>query len=746
MKLAADDHDVASVAALETLNVLDSAPEAVFDALVHAASAVCGTPISLISLLDARRQWFKANVGLPGVTETDRDVAFCAHAVRGEDVFEVEDATRDQRFAENPLVTGDPSIRFYAGMPICLPDGHRIGTLCVIDRIPRKLSEEQRAALRSLTDAAAQALQWRHAMLELRDANAQLAAERQKVASASAALSKSEQVYREIVQHLPSAAVMLVDRSFRYVATDGGAMASVLAHFNVTSLVGRSVLEMASDATREEVRGIYTRVFAGELVQTELRRGENYYDVSAAPIYDGREPAYAVVVLYDVTKRKAELAARERNEALLDLTGRLAGVGGWQMDLATGAIDWSDEVCRIRGVPAGHVPTNDEAFRFYAPEPRRLIQAAVDRCARDGTPWDLELPLIRADGQQIWVRTIGSIVHGESGARHLVGAIQDVSDQVRQRQALTDANDRIAVATDSGGIGIWELKIRDRAVHWDPWMYRLYGLAPGGPEVSYATWAVSLPPHSLAAIQRAATEAMAGRAPFDLEFEITWPDGTARYLRSAARVMRDEGGEAVRLVGASWDVSKRKQELAELEAARAALEQHAAELRSISVTDELTGLLNRRGFMLVAEPALQLAARHRESRALAFLDLNGMKTINDTLGHKVGDLALVETANVMRHVFRASDVLGRLGGDEFVVLLGTGEAAAIEAVLGRVREAVGRFNDGATRFRLSLSIGTAIFDGAAPATVQQLLAQADALMYEQKRKRLPSMRIKISDL
>ena len=157
------------------------------------------------------------------------------------------------------------------------------------------------------------------------------------------------------------------------------------------------------------------------------------------------------------------------------------------------------------------------------------------------------------------------------------------------------------------------------------------------------------------------------------------------------------------------------------------------------------GQLNRRGFMLVAEPALQLASRNREKRALAFLDLNGMKAINDTLGHKVGDLALIETANIMRKVFRSSDVMSRLGGDEFVALVGTGDHEAIDAILGRVKEAVAEFNASAETFRLSLSVGMAIFDGVKPMTIEQLVAEADALMYEQKRSRLPSMRIEIVD-
>jgi diguanylate cyclase len=133
------EEEAARQRSLQRLGVLDSEPEAEFDALVRAAAAVCGVPISLISLVDADRQWFKANVGLEGVAQTPRELAFCAHAIHGDDVLEVHDATCDPRFADNPLVQRDPSIRFYAGAPLRLSDGTRAGTLCVIDRQPRRL-------------------------------------------------------------------------------------------------------------------------------------------------------------------------------------------------------------------------------------------------------------------------------------------------------------------------------------------------------------------------------------------------------------------------------------------------------------------------------------------------------------------------------------------------------------------------------------------------------------------------------
>lgn len=151
---------------LLSLGVLDSEAEPLFDALTRAASLLTGAPIALMTLVDERRQWFKSNVGLEGATETPRDIAFCSYTILDEQLFVVPDAMKDPRFADNPLVTDAPHIRFYAGAPITLNDGLRMGALCVIDRRPRQLSDEQAAILRELARAAAEALDQRKAALE----------------------------------------------------------------------------------------------------------------------------------------------------------------------------------------------------------------------------------------------------------------------------------------------------------------------------------------------------------------------------------------------------------------------------------------------------------------------------------------------------------------------------------------------------------------------------------------------------
>lgn len=142
---------------LRALHILDTSPEERFDRLTRLAKRLFGVPIALVSLVDADRQWFKSCVGL-NASETSRDVSFCAHAILGDEILMVPDTFADERFHDNPLVTDSPNIRFYAGCPLTVPNGSKLGTLCLIDTKPRGLDEEERELLRDLARMAEQEL------------------------------------------------------------------------------------------------------------------------------------------------------------------------------------------------------------------------------------------------------------------------------------------------------------------------------------------------------------------------------------------------------------------------------------------------------------------------------------------------------------------------------------------------------------------------------------------------------------
>ncbi len=306
---------------LESFAVMDTEPDADLDELVQLASSICGTPIALISLLDDTRQWFKAKVGLD-TPETPREMAFCAHAIEAPEpaLFTVRDAREDARFASNPLVTGDPSIVFYAGAPLVADGGAKLGTLCVIDRQPRVLTTAQEKALETLSRVVVRELELRRA---LRD--------RQRLLAETEAARRSVDLQRE---HLLRAfiespvAVGVLRGEDDVVVLANPAMCRLWGRTSA-ELVGHPLTALAPEGQERGIPVVAARVrrtgeaFIGREMPIVLPESKDthFFNFVYQPLpADVGLVAEVLVVATDVTDqvvaaRRFEEIARERKEA-----------------------------------------------------------------------------------------------------------------------------------------------------------------------------------------------------------------------------------------------------------------------------------------------------------------------------------------------------------------------------------------------------------------------------------------------
>ena len=232
-------------------------------------------------------------------------------------------------------------------------------------------------------------------------------------------------------------------------------------------------------------------------------------------------------------------------------------MGGWEFDVLTGTINWSAETARLFGSDPGYRPSLEEWIAFFVIEARPIARAALEKSLADGQPWELEIPVMRADGGKIWARVVATPELTDGKMVRVVGAIQDVTARVvAEQHALKEANSRATLATESGGIGIWEWDVLSGTLGWNSWMYRLYGITPRDSMAeNYELWRNQLHPDDLEASEQALRNCAGGIAPLNTSFRIVWEDGSIHHLRATGQVTDFDSGRAVRVVGANWDVT-----------------------------------------------------------------------------------------------------------------------------------------------------------------------------------------------
>lgn len=296
--------------------------------------------------------------------------------------------------------------------------------------------------------------------------------------------------------------------------------------------------------------------------------------------------------------------------------------------------------------------------------------------------------------------------------REQLAAARD--DNARLRAEL----ERLRTSQTFSGVGTWDWQVDTETLHWSDEVYPMFGFRPGEVAPTYSLFCSMVHPDDARRVREGEITCAAGHGTHDQEYRVVWRDGTVRWLRETGDTLTD-GGRAVRMIGTVRDITDEKA--------------HEQRMLHLAFHDELTGLPNRAYFRVQIEDALARARRNSAVAALAFIDLDKFKPINDTHGHAVGDAVLVALAGRLRGTLRASDCVARLGGDEFVAILenlhSTAEATALaDKLLAAIRAPVEV--DG-LRLELDASIGIALYPDDAD-SAGKLVEQADGAMYAAK--------------
>lgn len=437
MPLDETDTEALRLARLDALQVLDSGSEPLFDALAAAAALVAGTPIALITLLDAERQWFKANIGMRDVTQTSRDIAFCDHTIRDDQVLEVPDAGEDPRFAANPLVTGEPGIRFYAGAPIVLRDGARLGSLCVIDRTRRELNPMQRDALAALAVAVGEALEQRAlAVVRAETLERDAARDRQRVeamARMQASLTASERFLERTGQvagvggwqwDLRTGVLTWSPQVCLIHEVAPGHQPTVDEAISYYAPAAQETLTTAMDRCRVDGTG-----WDLELPLVTASGRELWVRTQGDAVREGDELVGFIGALQDVSVRRRAIEALETSErrfrALFQhslgfiCTHDMHGIVMSVNPAAARALGYTS--AELLGMPFSH---------FMKPEHVPMFRAYIQRIEANGTDSGL-LELIARDGtSMVW--EYHNVLDTDGGEPYVLGHAQDVTEHRRQ--------------------------------------------------------------------------------------------------------------------------------------------------------------------------------------------------------------------------------------------------------------------------------------------------------------------------
>ncbi len=613
--ICAPGGESARVAALRSYALLDSPPEAEFDDIVLLAANVCETPIAMISLVDERRTWFKARIGL-ALAEMPRDISFCAQAIaRPHELMTVPDALADARFANNPLVSGEPYIRFYAGMPLVASDGHVIGVLCVIDHVARSVLPAQEQALCALARQVTRLFELRRRIAELQQAPAAPlpdATEARRIAteqryhdlvdSMPAMIYRTETVTPWRVEYVSESCTRVTGWPASHFIDDGALWTSVMFEDDierVSEIVGKALADGQSGARAE--------------YRVRHRDGSTRWVEDHARILRAGRGAVIEGVMFDITERKqAEDAVRE-SEARYRFLTNVIPHQVWTAR-PDGGLDYVNQVtCDYFGRNLNEIVTGGWSSVVPAEDQKRIVPIWRNAVAIGG-PYDVEFRLRRHDGSYRWhaVRAV-PLKDAQGRVEKWFGTNFDIDDMKQAgtslqivARALSRSESRLRAVLETSPVGIATTDAELRLLTVNSAFAGILGFTPSeliGLHIDDLTH-----PDDRIATTQMVEDLLAGRVRVgELEKRNLRRDGSEVWVHIRASLLRQGDDAPPQVISTMQDISARRR-------AEDSLRQSQGMFEGI-YNEGLTfaGILRPDGVMLDANNvALELCGYRRE--------------------------------------------------------------------------------------------------------------------------------------
>ena len=537
--------------ALRQTQLLDTLPEEAFDDLTRLAAHLCAVPIAAIFLVDEDRQWFKSRLGL-NHCETPRDAAFCGHTILQPDVFVVPDTANDPRFAASPLVTEEPHIRFYAGAPLLTPEGLAVGTLCVYDRVPRQLTQEQITALQMLARQAASQIELTRRIAR----QEQLQAENQ---AAQEILQQKEQFLLEAQRvakigsweyNVSANRVSWSTEMFRLLSFDPALgepdHEALIMHYHPDDIALHDAMLLQALDNGQPYEYDF-RILPGEgLMRWGCVMGQT-----------ARDETGRVVRIYgtlmDITERKQAEEENARLAAIIENSSD--AVLGITLDGTL--VSWNPSAERLYGYKEGEIIGQHVSVLLPA-EPRGFFSAVIQALRRGEQRKNVEVQSRRSD--DTWIDTVQTFSPIRNPLGDIVGIAaigHDVTEQRRAEEAVRRSEARLAEAQRVAHIGSWELDAQTKELVFSEEMYALFEMESAGGTLPPAQVLACCHPDELEAHLALVSRSLAECRPFVTDIRIVRKNGETRWVHVIGEPVTNEQGRLLRLVGTTMDITER---------------------------------------------------------------------------------------------------------------------------------------------------------------------------------------------